>query len=89
MAIDAYRSSNDTLNTGARAPFAITPNDGTEIAIIPKAIYIGTTGNLTLRGIDGAADVVFKNVPAGMILDVRPQFIRATGTTAADIVGLA
>ncbi|MBN8832091.1 MAG: hypothetical protein J0G94_16060 [Sphingomonadales bacterium] len=56
---------------------------------LPKAIFVGTGGNITLRAADGSADVVFKNVASGQILDVRARFIRATGTTAADIVGLA
>ncbi len=89
MPIDTFRSSSDTLLAGARAPFAVSPHDTNELAIVPKALYVGTSGHVVLRGIDGIADVTFRNVPAGAILDVRAQFIRATGTTAADIVGLA
>jgi hypothetical protein len=89
MPIDTYRSSADSLITGARAPFAIAPHDTNEVAVTPKAIYVGTGGHVALRGIDATADVVFRNVPSGAVIDVRPQFIRATGTTAADLVGLA
>ena len=43
---------------------------------------------MVLRGVGGAADVTFKNVANGQVLDVRAQYVRATGTTATDIVGL-
>jgi len=33
--------------------------------------------------------VTFRNVPAGYILDVRAVAVRATGTSATAIVGLA
>ena len=54
-----------------------------------KAIYVGGQGDVTLRAIESDADVTFRNVPSGAILDVRTANIRATGTTATDIVGLA
>lgn len=63
---------------------AVTPNDSTVIEP-PKAVYIGTGGNLTVTN-DAGAHVLFKNVANGQILDIRPTRIRATGTTAADLV---
>lgn len=89
MAIDAYRSSADPVVGGSRAPFTVVPDDTHELAVIPKALYVGTGGAITLRGVQGSADVVFKNVGNGQVLDVRAQFVRATGTTATDIVALA
>jgi hypothetical protein len=89
MPIDSFRAMSDSPLAASRAPFAIVPHDSNEIAVTPKALYVGTAGNLVLRGIDAIADVTLKNVPAGAILDVRAQYVRATGTTAADIVGLA
>lgn len=67
---------------------AITPHDVNELAAIPRALFVGTGGNITLRGADDAADVVLKNVQSGQVLDVQARFIRASGTTAADIVAL-
>ncbi|AYJ86959.1 hypothetical protein D3Y57_14705 [Sphingomonas paeninsulae] len=88
MSIDQFQSSFDNITAASRAPFAILPHDTNELATIPKAIYVGTGGNITLRGVDGAADVVLKNVGNGQILDIRARYVRVTGTTAADIVGL-
>lgn len=89
MAIDNFQTLNDTTGAPSRAPFAVTPNDSAELSIIPKALYVGTGGTVILRGVGGAADVTFKNVANGQVLDVRAQYVRATGTTAADIVALA
>jgi len=41
-----------------------------------------------MRGVNGEADQVWKNVPSGAILPFRAQYVRATGTTAADILAL-
>lgn len=86
---DRFNTSSDTVTAPARNAFAITPHATNEIDPLPKAIYVGTGGDITLRTIDGTADVLFKAVPAGSILDVRARYIRTAGTTAADLVGLA
>ncbi len=89
MSVDEFRTLADSPAEPSRNPFAVTPNDSTELAIIPKALFIGTGGSIALRGVGAAADVIFRNVASGQVLDVRAQFVRATGTTAADIVALA
>ncbi len=89
MPIDQFRTFSDGLDTGSRAPFAITPHDTNEIPVTPKALYIGTGGSLVVFGVDASADVTFVNVPNGFVLDVRALFVRATGTTASNIVALA
>lgn len=75
--------------TSASHAFAVAPHDVNELAQIPRAIYVGGAGNITVRLADSPADVVFMNVPAGAILDIQPRFIRATGTTATLMVALA
>lgn len=89
MPADAFASLTDAINDPARAPFAVTPHDTNALPAVPKALYIGTGGAVTLRGVDGSADVLFKNVASGQVIDVRAAYVRATGTTAADIVALA
>lgn len=73
----------------AAACFAVAPSDTLDLSQVTKAIYVGTSGDVVLVPVLGADPVTFRNVPAGAILDVRVRAIRATGTTAADIVGLA
>lgn len=73
--------------------FAITKSDTVDIqnsngvATVPDAIYVGTGGNITGVTVRGTT-VVFKNLPAAYILPQRLKRINATGTTAADLVGM-
>lgn len=89
MNTDPFHDVADVAYAAARGPFAVNPHDTDELPVIPKALYVGTGGTVTLRGMAGAADVVFRNVASGQVLDVRARFVRATGTTATDIVALA
>jgi hypothetical protein len=86
---DSFSGHIDAPALPARAPFAITPHDTNALVNVPKRLYVGTGGNVTLRGVDAASDVVYKNVGSGVYLNVRAAFVRATGTTASDIVAEA
>lgn len=88
MPTDRYGIGQDTVSSPSLAPVALTPSDSVELAVIPKGLWIGTGGDVTLRAVNGGVDVVFKAVPSGHILPVRARFVRATGTTATDIVAL-
>lgn len=88
MPIDTFQFSADHPAGPSRAPFAVTPHDTDALPVVPKALYIGVSGDVTLRGVAGNADVTFRNCAAGQILDVRASHVRATGTTAASIVAL-
>ena len=44
---------------------------------------------MVLRGVAAGADVTYKNVASGSYLEVRASHVRATGTTAADLIGEA
>ena len=83
---DTYDGMADTVSSPSRSVYAVTPNDAAPLAKLPKALYVGTGGNVALRCVDDTADVVFKNVPSGSIVRVRAQFVRAAGTTASDIL---
>lgn len=67
---------------------AVVPDNTAEITDTPKALYVGSGGDIVMRGIDSTADVTWKNVQAGSFLPFRPRFIRATGTTATDILAI-
>ena len=69
--------------------YAITPHDTNPLITVTKAIYVGVAGNVTLRAINSAADVTYRNVPTGAYLTVRASHVRAAGTTAGDLVGEA
>lgn len=68
----------------------LEPDTNTDLALdgqYPRAIYVGATGNLVLRTIDGD-DVLFEAVPDGSILPVAFSQVRATGTTASALIAL-
>ncbi len=66
---------------------AITKADS-DLDAIPDALYVGSTGNLSLMLADDTSEVSFVGVPAGTVLRVRAKQVRDTGSTADDIVGL-
>lgn len=84
---DKYKFHDD-VSAPSRAPYEITPNNSTELPIIPKAIYVGTGGNIKLLGDTGTSNCTFYNVTSGQILPVRARYIFSTGTTAANLVAL-
>lgn len=89
MAHDPFDSFADNPTAPAQNCFVIVPDDAAELLSVTKAIYVGTEGDITLRAAGDTSPVTFRNVPAGFILDVRASAVHATGTTAADIVGMA
>jgi hypothetical protein len=85
---DAFSGAVDSVIAPATRAVAVVPHDSNALSDIPKALFIGTGGHLVLRGAGGGADVTFRNLADGTVLPVRAQFVRAAGTTAADIVAL-
>jgi hypothetical protein len=79
----------DDTSLPSRKPYAITPHDANALPAIPKGIYVGTGGDVTLRGVDGAADVTYKNLADGAYIAVQARYVRATGTTASNLIAEA
>lgn len=71
----------------ARSFFDITPTDDTDLSVIPRAVYVGGAGDLTITDADGTT-VTLVAVPAGTLLPIMPVRVESTNTTATDIVGL-
>ena len=65
--------------------FTITPNNTVDIPLRPRFIYVGTAGNINIRGDSGVAVVL--PVAVGYH-PIGPTRILVTSTTAAGIVGL-
>jgi len=85
---DQFQNNADQVSAPATRAVAVTPHDSNALNDIPKALFVGTGGNIAMRGVNGAADQSWKNVPSGSVLPFRAQYVRATGTTAADILAL-
>jgi hypothetical protein len=88
-AFDSFANQLDSVDASSRAPFAITPSDSEALVAVPKDIYVGTGGDVVLRGVDGSADVTYRNLPDASYIAVRASHVRATGTTAANLIGEA
>ncbi|NSZ73330.1 hypothetical protein G6L74_06180 [Agrobacterium tumefaciens] len=77
--------SRGSLDSATDA-FSIAPSDSVDLVDIPRAIWVGTGGNIALAMTSG--NVTLLNVPDGTLLPVRPSRVRVTGTTASNMVGL-
>lgn len=85
---DQFAGMVDSTTSPARRAVAVTPHDTNPLLDIPKASFVGTGGVLTMRGAGDVADQVWKNVPDGSVLPFRAHYVRASGTTAGDILAL-
>ena len=79
----------DNVSAPARVTYDVVPSDTKDLPLLPKAIYVGTGGNMVLRAVNGTSDTLFKNLPSGFMLSVRAVRVLATGTTATDLVAVA
>ena len=85
---DNFSAHGDSVSAPARRAAAVAPHDVNALAEVPKALFVGTGGDLVARGAGGGADVTFKNLANGALLPFRAEYVRATGTTAQNIVAL-
>lgn len=82
-------AAQDITGDGLGAPwvdaFTITPNDGVDLTIWPRALLIGVAGDLKVTTLRGT--VITLPVPAGYNPG-RVKRVWSTGTTATGIFGL-
>ena len=75
---------------GASAPakhaFSIIPSDSSDLTQETRALYVGGAGDLAV--VMASGQTVTFAVPAGSLLPVRVDRVKATGTTATDLLGL-
>jgi hypothetical protein len=79
-------SSGSMIEPASHA-FPITPQDGVALIAPTRGVYVGQTGDLRVRMVDGG-DIMFVNLTGGLIHPLRIIQVWATGTTADDIRGL-
>ena len=85
MADKIVFSPSEAIVPGEHAA-AVTLSDATTIDPTPRAIYVGTEGNLkvTMRG---GEVVTFTNLVVGWH-PIRPSVLWSTGSTASNIVAV-
>lgn len=68
--------------------YVVAPNDGADLPGSISQLYVGGTGDVTYDPADGSTTaLLLKAVPIGTVLRVGMKRIRATGTTATQLVG--
>ena len=67
---------------------AVTPSDTLTLATASRALWIGSTGTLTVVMSDGYT-VEFQGVPSGFLLPIICLQVKNTGTSASNIVALS
>lgn len=81
----------DIFGAPATKARAVTPSDTKDATtrIDARALYVGTTGDLTVVMKDDPTDtgVLFKTVPVGTI-ELSVKYVLSTGTTATNLVAL-
>jgi hypothetical protein len=87
-ATDTFVNFQGGLQSPPSNSFVITPSDTTELPFVARSVYVGVTGDITLRQANDTGSVTLKAVPAGTMLPIRARQIYATGTGASQLVGL-
>jgi hypothetical protein len=86
---DSFATYMDVTFGPARRGEVVTPHNTNSLNFTTKGLYVGSSGDLTVRFIDAVSDTVITGVVAGTILPIRITHIRATGTTANNILAFA
>lgn len=87
--MDRFEEFRDSPSHPSREPFTVSPDDQAPLPVVPKGIYVGTGGDVTLRGVGASEDVTYRNLPDASYIAVRASHVRASGTTATDLIGEA
>lgn len=82
----AVSGFSDSPDAPALRAAAVVPSDTIPLDPLPKGIYVGTGGNVTIKAIGSPAPVTYKNLASGSYIAVRARFVLATGTTASDMI---
>lgn len=79
---DNFEKYQETLTAPATRHYAITAAD-TDLAVVPRALYVLTAGDLVIRDEQGT-DITYP-VTAGQLIVFRGRQVRAAST--ATVVG--
>lgn len=84
---DHFSKFGSGLESPATGLLAITPSDGADLTVMPRAIMVKQPGDLAVVMKDGTTGTL-PALQAGVPYPVRVRRVLATGTTATGIVGL-
>jgi hypothetical protein len=84
---EKYEGRSGDIAASARRGFAITANDSNDLTAETRAIYVGGAGALRVVLVSGD-EVSFAGLPSGTLLPIRAIRVKATGTSATQLLGL-
>ena len=67
--------------------FEIVPSDTEELEVVTRGLYVGVTGNAVVV-MQSGDEVTFVGIAAGDVLPIRVKQVKATNTTATNMIGL-
>jgi len=84
-----YQNQGSGMTGPAQNVVEITPHDTNEIVAgqAMRGVYVGVAGDITVVTNRGS-EATFKAFPAGQFVPVVCVIVKATGTTAEDLVGV-
>lgn len=84
-ATDRFPGAEDLLSPALNAENVI-PSDTNTLACVSKRLWVGAPGGDVTVVTVGGQTVTYSSVPGGTYLPVRATQVKATGTTATEIV---
>ncbi|WP_407496372.1 hypothetical protein [Pseudooceanicola sp. MF1-13] len=85
--MDPFANHSQSLDAPIRGAEAIVPDDAIDLPTLPRAIYVGAGGDISVTLADGDT-VTLAAVPAGSFLPLRVSRVFTTGTTAGAMLAL-
>lgn len=82
-----YSNHPSTLITPGRNASPIVPNDTTPLAKIPKSLWCGVGGQITMRGKGDEEDTVWLVADRSPV-PFMPEYVKATGTDATNLIAI-
>jgi hypothetical protein len=87
-AIDTFKQQPETEWSPATSSVSVTPSDTEQLTYLSRALYVGVSGNVSVKLRDDTNAVVFVGVAEGTILPLQVKQVTATNTTATNIIAL-
>ena len=85
-ALDTFANQTPGVSGPFLSAASVAPHDSNELTHVTRALWVGTAGNLALVTQDGSA-ITFANFGPAW-LPGRIRAVKATGTTATDLVAV-
>jgi hypothetical protein len=82
---DSFENHVRSLTSPPENGAAISPSDSADLPFVSRALYVGSGGDLAVRLQDGT-DLVLANLAPGTLMPIRVARVRATGTTAGQVL---